>query len=116
MQIPLQITLRQMAHSDALDARIREQVTGLEHFHPRISSCRVTVTESHKHHQQGRQFEVHIDLRVPGHREIVVSRQHDEDVYVALRDAFASAKRQLEEAVREIRGDIKVHEPTNGQP
>jgi ribosomal subunit interface protein len=110
MQIPLQITVREMPHSDALDARIREKVADLERFHPRITSCRVTVAESRKHHQQGRHFEVRIDIRVPGHAEIVANRQHDEDVYVALRDAFASATRQLEEAVREMRGDVKAHE------
>lgn len=116
MQIPLQITVRDMAHSAALDARIREKVAGLEHFHPRVTSCRVTVTESSRHHQQGRQFEVRIDIRVPGHAEIVANRQHDEDVYAALRDAFDSAKRQLEEAIREKRGDVKAHEPPNGEP
>lgn len=115
MQIPLQITVRDMAHSDALDAHIREKVAGLEHFHPRITSCRVTVTESRKHHQQGQQFEVRVDVRVPGHAEIVANRQHDEDVYVALRDAFDSAKRQLEEAIHEKRGDVKAHEmPQHG--
>jgi cold shock CspA family protein len=30
---------------------------------------------------------------------------------VAVRDAFDSVRRQLEEAVREARGDVKVHAP-----
>jgi ribosome-associated translation inhibitor RaiA len=42
---------------------------------------------------------VRVDLRVPG-REIVASREHHEDVYVALRDAFESAHRQLEDTGR----------------
>ena len=104
MQIPLQITIRDMAHSEALDALIREKVAGLERFHPRITSCRVTVTKSRKHQQQGHQFEVGIDIRVPGRAEIVANRQHDEDVYVAFRDAFASLTRQLQDVVREKRG------------
>jgi cold shock CspA family protein len=33
----------------------------------------------------------------------------DEDVYVALRDAFDDMKRQLEDAVRQRRGDEKEH-------
>jgi len=110
MQIPLQITVRDMPHSAALDVRIRKKVADLEHFHPRITSCRVTVSESRKHQQQGRQFEVRIDVRVPGRAEIVVNRQHDEDVYVALREAFGSVTRQLEDAVREKRGDVKAHQ------
>jgi ribosomal subunit interface protein len=108
MQIPLQITLRDIAHSPTLEARIREKVAGLERSHPRITSCRVTVTDSGKHHQQGRQFEVRIDVRESAHAEIVVNRKHDEDVYVALRDAFDSAKRQLEEVHSEKRTYVKA--------
>lgn len=116
MQVPLQITVHDMPRSDALDARIRAKATGLERFHPRITSCRVTIGETRKHHHQGRQFEVQIDVRVPGHAEIVSNRHHHEDVYVAFRDAFASTTRQLEEVVREKRGDVKAHEtPQQGK-
>jgi cold shock CspA family protein len=53
---------------------------------------------------------------MPGHAEVVSNRHHDEDVYVALRDAFASVTRQLEDVVREKRGDVKVHEtPQHGK-
>lgn len=115
MQVPLQITVRDVPHSRALEAGIREKAAKLEEFGPRITSCRVTVAESSKHHQQGRQFSVRIDLRVPG-REIAVTREHHEDVFIALRDAFDAAKRQLEDVVREKRGDVKAHEiPQHGQ-
>jgi len=110
MQIPLQITMRDMDRSDALDTTIQEHAAKLEQFHSRITRCRVTVEQMRKHHQQGHHFAVRIDLRVPG-REIVATRDHDEDVYVALRDAFDSAKRQLEESAREMRGDVKAHAP-----
>ena len=108
MEMPLQVVVRNIAHSDALEARVREDVAKLEAFHPRIVSCRVTVEELQKHRRQGRHFRVAIDLRVPG-REIVASHDHDEDVYVALRDAFHSARRQLEDTARVMRGDVKVH-------
>ncbi len=49
-----------------------------------------------------------IDIGVPG-GEIVVNRDHAEDVYVALRDAFDAAKRQVEDYARKIRGDVKTH-------
>lgn len=111
MQVPLQLTYRNMARSDALDARIREKAAGLEEFHTHVTSCRVVVEERHRHHQQGRQFTVSIELRVPGH-ELVVNRDHHEDVYVAVRDAFDAAARQLEDVARLQRGDVKAHEPT----
>jgi ribosomal subunit interface protein len=115
MQVPLQITIREVPHSEALETHIRDKAANLEEFHPHITSCRVTVEELGLHHHQGRQFRVRIDVRVPG-KEIVANRDHDADVYVALRDAFDSVKRQLEEAVRLQRGDVKVHEtPQHGQ-
>jgi ribosomal subunit interface protein len=115
MQVPLQITVRHMPVSDALEARIRDQAAKLEEFHPQLISCRVTVEELDKHQHQGRQFQVRIDAHVPGH-EVVASRDHHEDVYVALRDAFAALTRQLEEDVRVKRGDVKVHDvPQHGR-
>jgi len=115
MQVPLQITIKDVPHSPAVDARVREKMAKLEEFHPRITRCHVTVEETGKHRHQGRRFAVRIDLRVPG-REIAVTREHHEDVLIALRDAFDAAKRQLEDAVREMRGDVKVHEvPQHGR-
>ena len=117
MQIPLQITIRDVDHSDALEARIRSKVDKLEEFTKHIMSCRVVVEVPHKHHHQGKQFNVRIDIGVPGH-EIAVNRDHAEDVYVAVRDAFDAAKRQLEDYARKIRGDVKMHEmrhPSEGE-
>jgi len=109
MQIPLEIHFHNTAKSDAVEAAIRERATRLEKFADNIVSCRVTVEELQKHRRQGRHFRVAIDLRVPG-REIVASHDHDEDVYVALREAFHSARRQLEETARLKRGEVKAHE------
>jgi hypothetical protein len=39
---------------------------------------------------------------MPG-QELTISRVHDENVYVALRDAFDGMKRQVEDAVRRAR-------------
>ena len=44
--------------------------------------------------------------------ELIVNRDHDEDVYVALRDAFASLTRRLEDVARRQRGQVKAHGPT----
>ena len=110
MQIPLQITIRDIEHSDTLETHIRSKAEKLEEFFKHITSCRVVVEVPHRHHQQGKQFNVRLDIGVPGN-EIVVNREHAEDVYVALRDAFGAAKRQLEDYARKLRGDVKTHEP-----
>ena len=108
MQIPLQITVRDMEHSEALEARIRSKAQKLEEFFAHIVSCHVVVEVPHRHHQQGKQFNVRIDIGVPGNT-IVLNRHQSEDVYVALRDAFDAAKRQLQEYSRVMRGDVKTY-------
>lgn len=101
MKTPLQITFRDIPHSDALDTHIRDKAQKLEQIFSDIVSCRVVVEQPAKHHQQGKPFNVRIDLGVPG-SEIVVDRQENVDVYVALRDAFDAAKRQLEDYARQL--------------
>ena len=96
MQFPLQITLRGMPHSEALESEIRSRAAKLEQFHADIVSCRVVVEIPARHQQQGKEFSVHVDVRVPG-REIAVNRSHAEDVFVAMRDAFDIARRKLED-------------------
>jgi ribosome-associated translation inhibitor RaiA len=105
MQSPPQVTFHQLARSDALDAHIRERIDDLEQLFDRIVSCRVSVEGPHRHHQGGL-YRVLIDLGVPGHR-IIVGRSPDEnaahaDAYVAVRDAFRAAQRQLEDYVHRL--------------
>jgi ribosomal subunit interface protein len=112
---PLQITLRNVPHSDALEAHIRERAFRLEKFHPRITGCHVVVEIPHKHKQQGNQFSVRLDVKVPGN-EIVLSRELSDDVYVALRDVFDAARRRLENHNHRQRGEVKAHvEPGVGK-
>lgn len=116
MQRPLQITLRDIAHSMAVESIIRDKAKKLELHYPRIQGCKVVVGIPGKHKHQGKEFNVRIDLTVPG-SEIVITRDRHEDVYVALRDAFDAAKRRLEDYGRRQRGEIKAHaEQVNGQP
>ena len=119
METPLQIDFENMDRSEAVETRIRERTDKLERFYPRITGCRVTVTAPHRHHRQGKLYTVRIDVDVPG-RQIVVnhakpnSHAH-EDVYVALRDAFDAAQRQLEDHSRKIGQKVKRHDvPTHG--
>ncbi len=102
MQLPLQITVRDIPQSPALDALIREKAAKLETLHSRVTSCRVVVSSEGRHRTQGREITVRLDLRVPDH-EIVVTRDHHEDAYVAVREAFDDAARQLQALVRRER-------------
>ena len=109
MQVPLQVTLKDMPQSEAVESRIREKADKLGRFYDRIISCRVVVETPQRHQHQGKLYSVRIDLTVPG-AELVANRAQDEDVYVAIRDAFVAITRQLEEFARRQRGEIKTHE------
>jgi len=113
MKIPLQITFRGIPHSDAVEARIREKAAKLEKFSSDIMSCRVAVEAEHHHHHQGNLYHIRIDITTP-HKEMAVSKEHydkqaHEEIYVAIRDAFNAAGRQLEDYARIKRGDVKTH-------
>ena len=131
MQLPVQITYRNMEPSDAVTARIEAEAAKLGTFFDRITSCRVVVEAPHRHHKRGELFHVRIELGVPG-TELVVSHEptpratlnreesaamskqievHPEhkDLYVVVRDAFDSARRQLQDYVKRLRGEVKTH-------
>jgi ribosomal subunit interface protein len=110
MQLPLQITFRGMAHSPEIETAIREKAAKLEHHFDRIMSCRVVVEQPAQHKRHGKPFTVHLDIKVPG-GEIAITHDHDEDLHVALHQAFDAARRKLEDHVRVQRGDVKAHRP-----
>ena len=120
MQIPTEVTFRNMDASEAVEARVREKAAKLERFFDGVIGCHVTIEAPHRRHRKGKQYHVRIELRVPGN-DIVVSRDPGddfahEDVYVAIRDAFDAGARRLEDYARKLRGDVKTHEtPVRGR-
>lgn len=110
MQIPLKITLHGLQPSDAVHNAIREHAEKLDRYYSHIMSCHVALELAGRHKHQGRQFSARIDIKVPG-GEIAVTHQHDEDIQVALRDAFDAVRRRLEDFARKQRGDVKTHTP-----
>ena len=120
MQIPVQVTFRNMDPSAAVEAKIRGKAEKLERHFDRVVSCRVVVESPHRRHHKGKLYQVRIDIGVPG-KEIVINhagpKNHaHEDVYVAVRDAFNAAARRLEAHARKVRGDVKSHQvPPHGK-
>jgi len=102
------ITFRGMDPSPAVEAAVNERIARLARFHDRITSCAVTIEAPHRSGRKGKIYSVHVDLVVPGH-EIVAGRDREqnhahEDVYVAVRDAFDTAQRQLTGLMDRISG------------
>ena len=112
--IPVQITFRHMETSPAVETRVRELTDHLGVFSDRIQSCRVVVDSPHRHHHQGKVFNVKVQLALPG-GDVVVDmerpdRDNHEDVYVVLRDAFDAARRQLQQRMSTLRGEPTLRE------
>ena len=120
MNLPLQITFRDIPPSDAIEAKIRERVAKIQKLHNRVTRCNVVVEELQRRRSTGTLFNVRVELSVPGREPLVVNRTptdrvSHEDAYVAVRDAFDAAERRMEELGRRMRGDVKRHEaPPHG--
>ncbi|MCK9294703.1 MAG: HPF/RaiA family ribosome-associated protein [Desulfobulbaceae bacterium] len=115
MQVPLQITFRNMDSSEALEAEIRKRIDKLTKAYEQIISCRVVVEAPPQHSRKGGLFKVNIDITCPEgkvavNREPPAQDRSHEDVYVALRDAVNAATRQLEQYNRRRQGLVKAHE------
>ena len=94
MKVPLKVTLRHMDPSPALEEAIRERAGKLDEVH-RLVRCEVLVESPHNHNRNGRAWVARLTLTVRG-AEPVVMHEPDEDPYVAVRRAFAAARRRLD--------------------
>lgn len=123
------ITFRGMDRSETLESDIHEQVRKLSTYSRALMGCHVLVEFAQRHHETGNHFHVRIDLGVPG-EDIVVA--HDASLHataqdiamekgtkaaetdperkharVAIHEAFAVARRQLQDYARRQRGMVK---------
>ncbi len=114
MQTSLDIAFRQCEPSEEIRSEIAAQAQRLEKFGPRITSCHVVVNGPQTRHRTGDPFHVQLRIAMPGHKDVVVDRRRGdaperEHPRVAIREAFDAAVRQIEEAQREMRGQVKEH-------
>jgi cold shock CspA family protein len=127
------ITFRRLQNVEGVEADIRKRLGSLATYCPSIMAARILVEPAQRHHRDGNRYHVRIDLTVPG-EDIVISheaslrpvarrlpaqktRKQDEPdrshrhLVVATREAFALARRRLQDYVRRRRGSVKLHTP-----
>jgi ribosome-associated translation inhibitor RaiA len=102
MQMPLEVTFEGTEPSEAVRALIDREVERLEKHNHRIIGCHVAVIAPSSKHRHGTGFEIHIRLTIPPHENIVVDRSPSSDarhehVELAVKDAFAAARRQVDD-------------------
>jgi cold shock CspA family protein len=116
MQIPAQIDYQGFEPTGQQRALIEQKMADLEKFCDRLTTGRVVMKGPGRAHRTGGQYEVNIHLVLPDGREIAVEHTPPEDERFsdpafAINDAFNRARRQLQDAVRHMQGEIKAHEP-----
>ena len=117
METPAEIDFQGMDTTPQLQTSIEEHVAKLEERCGRVTACRVVVKGPGAHHRTGL-YEINIHLSLPDGREVNVARtpQADEryaDLPFAINDTFRRARRRLQDHVRRMQGQVKLHE---GQP
>ncbi len=108
MQVPAQVTFRNLAHSDSVKEHIDEKIDKLQQMCHSIVACHVVVEFENKNQHRGNLHNTHITITVPG-QELVTKLNHNEDMYVSIRDAFDDMTRKLREYIKELR-DGKSHQ------
>ena len=115
METPAEIEFQGMSASLEIQSEILKHVTDLESRFGRVTACRVVLKGPGDHHRKGGLFEVNIRLALPDGREVNVDRtpyadERHSDLAFAVNDAFKRARRQLQDHVRELQGQVKKHE------
>jgi ribosomal subunit interface protein len=103
--LPVEIQANGLIVTPEADAYLKERIERLRRFHPRIVSVRVVLEAPATHHQKGGPYRINIHVELPG-PDAHVTRQESGDLHVALRNAFDAMQRQLEDAIRRMRGDV----------
>ena len=103
MQVPLEIAFHNIESSDWAENEIRSHVADLERMYERLVSCRVRVDQRATNSHGTIPPVVHIELGIPGRKDLVVSHEPDHlqrkfqrpDLHNAINEAFRIAERQL---------------------
>ena len=107
MNTPLEIHFHGIEKSEAVERRVREKVAKLAKHFERLTRCRVVLEVPHRSPQKPKVYQIKIELGMPGRRPIVVSHEREgshanEELGLALRDAFEAALRKVDDMSTKI--------------
>jgi ribosome-associated translation inhibitor RaiA len=114
MQTPVQIDFQGMSATPEIRAAIEKHVESLDQRFGRTTACRVAVKAPSGHHRTGGLYEITIHLVLPNGRQVDVDRtpsadERHADLSFAINDAFKQARRQLQDQVNRLQGNVKQH-------
>lgn len=96
-----QVTFHNIDQTEALNDAVNKRIAKLERYCDQIITGRVVLDCPHNNHHKGKVYSVGLEIHTPSKEVRVNQDQHDnhahEDLYVAIRDAFNAAERQLKD-------------------
>jgi cold shock CspA family protein len=133
MSFEPRITFRGIERSPGIEVDVRKRLDKLRTYCSSILAASVLIEPRQRHHRGGNRFHIRIDLSVPGETILIaheaslrptvratrtskVRKQDELDrsrryLGVAIREAFAQARRRLQDYARHRRRAVKLHTP-----
>ncbi|MFM1895849.1 MAG: hypothetical protein RLZZ385_923 [Pseudomonadota bacterium] len=94
-----QVVFHNIDQTEAIMDAVNKRIAKLERFCDQIITGRVVLDAPHNNHHKGKVYKVGVEIHTPQLEVLVNQDHHDnhahEDLYVAIRDAFNAAERQL---------------------
>ncbi|MDT8427788.1 MAG: HPF/RaiA family ribosome-associated protein, partial [Pseudomonadales bacterium] len=110
-----QIVFHNIDQSAAIIDNVNKRISKLQRYNSDMTGGRVVLDSPHNNHAKGKVYSVTVEIHTPNKEVVVNQDKHDnhahEDLYVAIRDAFNAAERQLKAAAKKPRnGDQTISE------
>jgi ribosome-associated translation inhibitor RaiA len=107
MHSPVEIHFHGIEKSEAIEERVREKVSKLKKHFSRMTHCRVVLEAPHRSPQKPKVFQIKIEIGLPRRQPIVVCHEREgshanEELPLAIRDAFAAALRKVDDVGSKI--------------
>ena len=108
-----QIVFHNIEQSTSISDAVNKRISKLQRFCDRILAGRVVLDSPHNNHHKGKVYSVGLEIHIPSKEVRVNQEQNDnhahEDLYVAIRDAFDAAERQLKAIHKKHRTERNHH-------
>lgn len=107
MRTRTEVHFKGIEKSEAIEERILDKLEKLEKSFDRLSRARVVIEAPHRNGQRPLAYLVKIELSIPSRKPIVISHeravsQGNDELQLAIRDAFEAATRRLEDTARKF--------------
>jgi ribosome-associated translation inhibitor RaiA len=107
MDTPVEIHFHGIEKSEAIEQRVREKIAKLQRHFARMTSCRVGIEVPQRTADRPKIYQIKIEIGIPRRRPIVVSHERkgshaNEELALAIRDAFEAAVRRVDGAAAKL--------------